>query len=121
MHRHSATHSRHYTFLLTKTFAVAQGAPIQTETGHLHRIPEGGTPHCLFPMLKLHLTSKRGSLAVKASDQSPSVEGESWMLVLTGSSITLVIYLLACQAAVWQQPSWPPFLASNHQCCALCP
>lgn len=60
-------------------------------------------------------------LAVKASDQSPLVEGESWTLVLTGSSITLLMYLLAYQVTVWQQPSWPPLLAGKHQSKAFCP
>lgn len=52
-------------------------------------------------MLKLHLAKERGSLAVKASDEAPSGKGESWALVLTGSSVTFLIQLFTDQVAVW--------------------
>jgi len=48
-----------------------------------------------FPMLKLHLARGRGSLAVKASAEASSGQGEFWALVLTGSSVTLIIQLFA--------------------------
>lgn len=72
-------------------------------------------------MLKLHLVGGRGSLAAEASAEAPSGKGESWALVLTGSSVShLSSYLQTVSTAVLQQPSQPPILASDDQCYSFC-
>lgn len=54
-----------------------------------------------IPYKKMHVTRERGSLAVEASDEAPSGEGESWALALAGGTITLIIQLFTKQMAMW--------------------